>query len=174
MREAFTAARSFPPAMRVASFLPSECLAFRLAGMACGIDMRQVQELRGYGAVASLSRPAVQRQRWLELRGAMVPHLDLRRALGLPAADLAHSAVVVVAAVDARLACFTADGVLGVRRSDMAHAPRRDDAYSLEIRTREGDALRLLDLDRILEAEALWACPTRPDDDWAPTCTETA
>jgi chemotaxis signal transduction protein len=174
MREAFTATRSFPPVMGAASLLPQECLAFWLAGMAWGIDMRQVQALRGYGAVASLSRPAAQRQRWLELRGAMVPHLDLRVALGLPAADLAHSAVVVVVAIDARLACFTADGVLGMRRSDTTHAARRDDAYSLEIRTREGDALRLLDLDRILEAEALTACPTRPDDDWAPACAETA
>jgi len=159
MREAFSAARSFPPAMQGASVLPSACLAFRLAGMACGIDMRQVQELRGYGAVASLSRPAVQRRRWLESRGAMVPHLDLRRALGLPAADLSHSAVVVVAAVDARLACFTADGVLGMRRSDMTHAPKRGDAYSLEIRTQEGDALRLLDLDRLLDEDCApaWA-----------------
>ena len=174
MREAFTAARSFLPAMGVASLLPPECLAFQLAGVAWGIDMRQVQALRGYGAVASLSRPAARRQRWLELHGAMVPHLDLRRALGLPAAELAHSAVVVVAAIDARLACFTADGVLGVRRSDTTHAPLRDDAYSLEIRTHEGGALRLLDLERILEAEALTACPTRQDDDWAPTCAETA
>jgi len=174
MREASSATRSFRPTMQGASLLPLECLAFRLAGMAWGIDMRQVQALRGYGAVAGLSRPATQRRRWLELRGAMVPHLDLRRALGLPADELAQSAVVVVAAIDARLACFTADGVLGVRRSDMRHAPRRDDAYSLEIRTQEGDALRLLDLDRILEAEALQACPTRPDDDWAPTCAETA
>jgi hypothetical protein len=47
MREALSATRSFPPAMRGASFLPPECLAFRLAGLACGIDMRQVQELRG-------------------------------------------------------------------------------------------------------------------------------
>lgn len=53
MRETLIAARSFPPAMRAASFLPSECLAFQLAGVACGIDMRQVQALRGYGAVAS-------------------------------------------------------------------------------------------------------------------------
>lgn len=174
MREALPTTRSFPAAMRVASFLPSECLAFRLAGTACGIDMRQVQELRGYGAVASLSRPAVQRRRWLDLRGAMVPHLDLRRALGLPGADPAHSAVVVVAAIDARLSCFTADGVLGVRRSDMTYAPRRDDAYSQEIRTQDGDVLRLLDLDRILEAEALRDGPTRRDDDWAPACAETA
>ena len=173
MREASSATRSFRPTMQGASLLPSECLAFRLAGMAWGIDMRQVQALRGYGAVASLSRPAARRQRWLELHGAMVPHLDLRRALGLPAAELAHSAVVVVAAIDARLACFTADGVLGVRRSDTTHAPLRDDAYSLEIRTQEGGALRLLDLERILEAEALTA-PTRQDDDWAPTCAETA
>lgn len=172
MREALPTTRSFPPAMRVASFLPSECLAFLLAGTACGIDMRQVQELRGYGAVASLSRPSVQQRRWLDLRGARVPHLDLRRALGLPAADLAHSAVVVVAAIDAGLACFTADGVLGVRRSDMTHAPRRDDAYSLEIRTHDGEALRLLDLDRLLEADARQACPTHPDDDRAPACAE--
>ena len=154
--------------------LPSECLAFQLAGVACGIDMRQVQALRGYGAVASLSRPATQRRRWLELGGAMVPHVDLRRALGLPNVDLARSAVVVVAAIDARLACFTADGVLGVRRSDMTHAPQRDDAYSLEIRTQDGGTLRLLDLDRIVEADALTAGPTRPEDEGAPACAGTA
>lgn len=174
MREALTAMRSFPPAMRVASYLPSECLAFRLAGMACGIDMRQVQELRGFGAVASLRRPPSHRRRWLELRGAAVPHLDLRRALGLPADDLAQAAVVVVAAIDAQLACFAADAVLGVRRSDMTYAPRREHACSLEIRTQEGDMLQLLDLDRLLEAEVLMGGPAPSEDAGVPAVAEAA
>jgi purine-binding chemotaxis protein CheW len=158
--------------MRAASFLPMECLAFSLAGMAYAVDMQQVQELRGYGALATLSEPAAQRRRWLELRGTMVPHLDLRSALGLASAEPARSAVVVVAALESRLVCFTADSILGVRRSDMTYVPRRDDAYSLEVRTAEDDTLRLLDLDRILETDALRACPTEPDCDWALACAD--
>jgi purine-binding chemotaxis protein CheW len=152
--------------------LPTECLAFSLAGMAYAVDMQQVQELRGYGALANLSAPAAQRRRWLELRGMRVPHLDVRSALGLPPAEPARSAVVVVIALDSRLVCFTADGILGVRRSDMTYVPRRDDAYSLEVRTADDDVLRLLDLDRLLEADALRACPTVPDHDWALACAD--
>ncbi|MGJ7490246.1 chemotaxis protein CheW [Variovorax sp. ZT4R33] len=164
MRAAFPATHASRPGQHAVALLPSECLAFRLDERAYGIDMRQVQELRGYGAVASLGCPTPQRQRWLELRGAMVPCIDLRRALALPVADKTPT-VVVVAALDARLLCFTADGVLGVRWSDPMQHPSSADALTLDLRTTDDDTLRLLHLDRILAADAFDAFTTVPDTD---------
>lgn len=180
MRNSFFSMSSARAEMRDISFQPTEFLAFHLNGMAYGVDMREVLEVRGYGAVANMRQPAAQQQRWLDVRGEMVPHLDMRGMLALPALEPTMSAVVVVLALDARLACFTADRVLGVRRHEPVRLPSRSRArirgsvraYWMEVDTDDGDSLRLLDVERILEAEPVRARPLSSDIAWTMDCAE--
>jgi purine-binding chemotaxis protein CheW len=81
-----------------------QVLTFRLGEETFGIDILRVKEIRGWSAVARVPDwpPAVLGV--LNLRGAVVPILDLRLRFALPSAGFTPLTVVIVIAMD------TADG----------------------------------------------------------------
>ena len=73
-----------------------QVLTFKLAEESYGIDILQVQEIRGWAPVTHIPQSAPHVLGVLNLRGSIVPILDLRVRLGLPAEFTPLTVVIVI------------------------------------------------------------------------------
>jgi len=82
-----------------ASGATRQALTFALGEEVYGVDILRVKEIRGWSPVTRIpqSPPAVLGV--LNLRGAIVPIVDLRRRFGMPAAEFGPTTVVIVVRV---------------------------------------------------------------------------
>ncbi len=71
-------------------------LTFILAGEEYAIDILRVQEIKGWDKVTSLPRTPDYLQGVINLRGTIVPIIDLRRRFNLPAVAYGPTTVVIV------------------------------------------------------------------------------
>lgn len=90
---------------------PSEALVFLLDGQEYGIALHCVQEIRSYQAPTRLAGAAAFVLGVIDLRGEVVPMLDLRLRLGLPAAEFDAFTVVIVVSLGTRRIGVVADRV---------------------------------------------------------------
>ena len=106
---------------------PEEVLAFMLGGEEYGIDMRRVQEIRGFSAFVQEAGDLDLDGGMASLRGIRVRIVDMRRqfALGEPVYD--DSTSVIVLNIDGRMTSMVVDGISDVHRVDtgrISPAPR--------------------------------------------------
>jgi purine-binding chemotaxis protein CheW len=82
----------------------NQILTFHLAGTEYGLGILCVQEIRGWSGVTRLPQAHPATLGVINLRGEIVPILDMRRRLGLPPMEVSPSTVVIVIriATDAR------------------------------------------------------------------------
>lgn len=73
-----------------------EYLSFRLGTVEYGIDILKVQEIRGYEVPTRIANASAYLLGVLNLRGVIVPILDLRLKLGQVQAGFDHATVTVV------------------------------------------------------------------------------
>ncbi len=81
-----------------------QILTFRLGTENYGLDILRVREIRGWSPVTSIPQAPSHILGMLNLRGAIVPILDLRLRFALPSAEFSPTTVVIV------LSLRTADG----------------------------------------------------------------
>ncbi len=74
-------------------------LVFELAGQHYGVEILRVQEIKGWEKPTRLPHSPDYVQGVINLRGAVVPIIDLRTRFGLPAADHGRTTVVIVVRV---------------------------------------------------------------------------
>jgi purine-binding chemotaxis protein CheW len=79
----------------------NQILTFHLAGTEYGLGILCVQEIRGWSGVTRLPQAPAHALGVINLRGEIVPILDMRRRLGLPPMELSPSTVVIVIRVAA-------------------------------------------------------------------------
>jgi purine-binding chemotaxis protein CheW len=91
-----------------------EILAFALGEEEYGIDIQSVRELRGYDAVTRIASAPPWIKGVVNLRGAIVPIIDLRVKLSLGEPRYDQFTVVVVVNVEDRLVGLVVDGVSDV------------------------------------------------------------
>lgn len=84
------------PATRTAAVLPSEFLSFRLGGEEYGIDILRVQEIRSYEPPTRIANAPHFVKGVVNLRGVIVPVVDLRLKLGCDTAEYNDFTVVIV------------------------------------------------------------------------------
>ena len=93
-------------------------LTFQLAGQDYGVEILRVQEIKGWEKPTRLPHSPEYVQGVINLRGAVVPIIDLRRRFGLGETEYSHTTVVVVVKVDTSRGELTAgivvDGVCEV------------------------------------------------------------
>lgn len=89
-------------------------LTFTLAGEEYGIDILAVREIRAWSKVTRIPQTPGYVLGVLNLRGAIVPVVDLRLRFGLPREGYDGSTVTVVVAVGERLYGIVADAVADV------------------------------------------------------------
>jgi purine-binding chemotaxis protein CheW len=93
-------------------------LTFQLVGQRYGVEILQVQEIKGWEKPTRLPHSPAYVQGVINLRGAVVPILDLRKRFGLGEAEYGRTTVVIVVKVDTPRGELTAgmvvDGVCEV------------------------------------------------------------
>ena len=75
-------------------------LTFQLAGQTYGVEILRVQEIKGWEKPTRLPHSPEHVQGVINLRGAVVPILDLRRRFGLGETEYGRTTVVIVVKVD--------------------------------------------------------------------------
>lgn len=97
------------------SSLPSagklELISFEIGGQEFCIDIRSVREIRGWTPATQMPHTPSYMLGVINLRGAVMPVIDLRRRLGLGATEVSSRHVIVVIQHGAQLAGVLVDGV---------------------------------------------------------------
>ncbi len=91
-----------------------EMLVFTLGTEEYGIDILKVQEIRGYDAVTRIANSPVFLKGVINLRGAIVPIVDLRIRFGLGNIRYDEFTVVIILNVANRVVGIVVDGVSDV------------------------------------------------------------
>ncbi len=138
-----------------------EYLTFNLGDEHYGVDVLSVQEIIGVPHLSRLPRAPDYVLGVMNLRGNVVPVLDIRRKLGLEVSE-EDDPVVVVLHVGEKIMGAVVDGVedvLEIRDQDIQDAPdfsgtvHKD--YLRGLTKRDDELLILLELDRLLAPEDL-------------------
>jgi purine-binding chemotaxis protein CheW len=136
-------------------------LTFMLAGEEYGVDILRVQEIKGWNKVTRIPHTPDYVLGVINLRGAVVPILDLRRRFGLETIDFGPTTVVIVVRVmnglTERTVGVVVDAVSEVYNVDAADSkPPPDVCGSVDtvfvkaLATVEEKMLILLDIDRLI------------------------
>ncbi len=136
-------------------------LTFMLAGEEYGVDILRVQEIKGWDKVTRIPHTPDYVLGVINLRGAVVPILDLRRRFGLETIDFGPTTVVIVVRVmnglTERTVGVVVDAVSEVYNVDAADSkPPPDVCGSVDtvfvkaLATVEEKMLILLDIDRLI------------------------
>jgi purine-binding chemotaxis protein CheW len=143
---------------------PRECLIFRLGAEEYGIDILRVQEIRSYEQPTRIAGAPPFIKGVINLRGVIVPVVDLRLKFDLPEVRYDSLTVVVVLNVRGRVVGAVVDGVsdvLELAADDIKAAPEFNGSVSSDhilgiAAVRHGDGHRMLILTDIesLMAEA--------------------
>ena len=121
-----TAASSTRAANAVAA-MPNEFLSFRLGGEEYGIDILRVQEIRSYEAPTRIANAPHFIKGVINLRGVIVPIVDLRLKLCCESAEYTDFTVVIVLNVRGRVIGVVVDSVsdvLALGADNIKPAPR--------------------------------------------------
>jgi purine-binding chemotaxis protein CheW len=94
--------------------MPNEFLTFRLGGEEYGIDILRVQEIRSYEEPTRLANAPSFIKGVVNLRGVIVPIVDLRLKLGCDTAEYTDFTVVIVLNVHRRVIGVVVDSVSDV------------------------------------------------------------
>jgi purine-binding chemotaxis protein CheW len=94
--------------------MPSEFLTFRLGGEEYGIDILRVQEIRSYEPPTRIANASPFMKGVVNLRGIVVPIVDLRLKLGFASAEYTDFTVVIVLNVASRVVGAVVDSVSDV------------------------------------------------------------
>jgi purine-binding chemotaxis protein CheW len=140
---------------------PRECLTFRIGAEDYGIDILQVQEVRSYEAPTRIAQTQPQVLGVLNLRGEIVPVIDMRLQLGLAQANFDDSTVVIVLKVGARVFGLVVDGVsdvVGLSPEQLRPVPGLGCGIAadllLAIATMKERLLLLVDIDKLMRNPA--------------------
>ena len=141
---------------------PLEFLSFTLGEEEYGIDIQKVQELRGYDAVTRIANAPEFIKGVVNLRGIIVPIIDMRVkfALGNPSYD--QFTVVIVLNIGGRVVGMVVDSVSDVitlEADQIKDAPQMgsllDTDYLIGLGTLGERMLILVDIDRLMSSDEM-------------------
>jgi purine-binding chemotaxis protein CheW len=102
------------PAGAAASRVANEFLTFKLGSEEYGIEILKVQEIRGYEAVTHIANAPEFIKGVVNLRGIIVPIVDMRIKFNLGRAGYDQFTVVIILNVAGRVVGMVVDGVSDV------------------------------------------------------------
>ncbi len=132
-------------------------LSFTLGNEHYGIDILRVQEIKGYTAVTRIPNTPAFIKGVLNLRGTIVPIVDLRRKFGMPEAEYTVFTVIIVVVVRDRVMGVVVDAVsdvLNIVQKDVQPPPefgtKVDVSFLSGIGKCADKLVAILDIDRLL------------------------
>ena len=142
---------------------PRQFLTFALGTEEYGVEILKIQEIKGYAAVTPLPNAPSYVKGVLNLRGTIVPIVDLRKKFALPAVEYTQFTVIVVVQVQGKTLGFVVDAVsdvLTVAGDAIQPTPDLHGQLDTSLLTglaptgEQGEKLViLLDIDKVLGAE---------------------
>jgi purine-binding chemotaxis protein CheW len=151
-----SASRASPQAATDAS--ASEFLTFRLGAESYGIEILKVQEIRGYEAPTSIANAPPFIKGVINLRGVIVPILDLRIKFQLSEADYDEFTVAIILNVAGRVVGVVVDSVSDVltlsgdsiRATPEFASATFDTKYITGLGTVDDQMIILLDIEKLM------------------------
>lgn len=147
----------------------AQFLTFKLNNLDYGISIKKVQEIRRWAKVTPLPNTPDYIRGVLNLRGAIVPIIDLRLRFGMEETEYDAFTVIVVVNIAGRMAGIVVDAVsdvLAVNPDEQREAPdiegQINRQYIAGLAQTNQNLLILLDVDKLVNPEALDAVA---DDD---------
>ncbi len=146
--------------------LDHQYLTFGLAGEAYGIDVLQIQEIRAWESTRLIPEAPEQIKGVLDLRGQLVPIIDLRLRFGLESVDYTPTTVTIVISVRMadknEVVGIVVDGVsdvLSIDGEDVRPPPNLgsqiDTRYMLGMVKSDDSMVMLLDTDKLFDDETI-------------------
>jgi purine-binding chemotaxis protein CheW len=143
-----------------ASSVGSEFLTFTLGKEEYGIDILKVQEIRGYDAVTTIANTPEFIKGVINLRGIIVPIVDMRIKFHLGTAEYNQFTVVIILNVANRVVGMVVDGVSDVitlSPEQIKAAPEFgsaiDTQYVMGLGTVDERMLILVDIERLMSSQ---------------------
>ena len=140
----------------------NEFLTFVLGNEEYGIEILKVQEIRGYETVTTIANTPEFIKGVLNLRGVIVPIVDLRLKFNLGKAEYNDFTVVIILNVDGRVVGIVVDSVSDVitlPRESIRPAPEfssaLDTGYIMGLGTIEQRMLILMDIEKLMSASEM-------------------
>ncbi|MBV6272253.1 chemotaxis protein CheW [Alcaligenaceae bacterium CGII-47] len=139
-----------------------ECLLFILGDQEYGINILCVQEIRGYDTqnITQIANVSPVIKGIINLRGVIVPIIDLRMKFNLAKVEYTEQTVVVILNIQSRVIGVVVDGVSDVlilKASQIRATPELGSAISTEYLTGIGTIdermLILVDIEKLLDSE---------------------
>jgi purine-binding chemotaxis protein CheW len=138
-----------------------QVLTFSLHGETYGVDILRVQEIRGWSAVNRIPQTPAHVLGVLNLRGSIVPIVDLRVHFNLPSAEFTPLTVIIVLSVrtargssEFGLVVDSVSDVVDVRGEDIKETPdmgnQHDSDFIESLASVAGRMLILLDVDALI------------------------
>lgn len=140
-------------------------LSFRLGDEEYGVEILRVREIIGIIDITSLPQTPEYVKGVINLRGKIIPVIELRRKFGLPSIEFDEATCIIVVEVmvgedqfQVGIIVDTVSEVLPIPPEDIEPAPRFGDSLNTEViqgmgKTRDRVVI-LLDLDRVLTGAA--------------------
>lgn len=140
----------------------SQFLTFNLGEELYGVDILRVQEIKGYTAVTKIPNTPSYIKGVLNLRGTIVPIVELRTKFGMPTIEYTMFTVIIVVVVKEKVMGLVVDAVsdvLDIDKKDIQAPPNFGARINVSFMNgigKSGDKLvTLLDIDRMLSGEDL-------------------
>lgn len=141
---------------------PLELISFRIKDQEFCLDIMAVREIRGWTAATPLPHSPAYVRGVINLRGAVLPILDLKARLGLGASEPTARSVIIVVHIGARLVGLLVDGVSEILAADRAAVQPTPNVgcdtvgrFVRGIIAQEGRMISWVALDDILPSEEL-------------------
>lgn len=139
-----------------------ENLVFTLGNEEYGIDILKVQEIRGYDAVTRIANAPVFMKGVINLRGAIVPIVDLRIKFGLGEPTYNEFTVVIILNVARRVVGIVVDGVsdvINLLPAQIRAAPEFgslvNTEYVIALGTIEERMIILIDIEKLMTSQEI-------------------
>ncbi|PPE74070.1 chemotaxis protein CheW [Solimonas fluminis] len=139
---------------------PNEFLTFTLGAEEYGVDILKVQEIRGYDTVTKVPNAPSFIKGVINLRGTIVPVVDLRLKFNLERAEYNEFTVMIILNVARRIVGVVVDGVSDVMQltaEQIRPAPEFGGGINTKFITGIGALeqrmLILIDIERLMSSE---------------------
>ena len=147
-----------------------EVLTFRLGAEEYGIDILKVQEIRGYEPPTRIARVPKHLRGVMNLRGNIVPVVDMRLKLQCAEAPFTASTVIIVLNLIDRVVGMVVDAVsdvLHLAAADIGAVPELHGAIARDsmrgLCSVDGRMLILLDIEHVMCSADMGLAPVRSD-----------
>jgi purine-binding chemotaxis protein CheW len=140
----------------------NEYLTFTLGREEYGVEILKVQEIRGYDAVTQIANTPVFIKGVINLRGNIVPIIDLRMKFNLGDVTYNEFTIVIILNLNSRVVGIVVDGVsdvIALSPSQFRSVPELvstiDTKYLLGLGTIDERMLILVDIERLMSSQEM-------------------